>query len=43
MIVGKASIQIGAVVAFFAWAAYQPLKAEDTATELRAFDLPGAS
>jgi N-acetylmuramoyl-L-alanine amidase len=31
MIVGKASIQIGAVVAFFAWAAYQPLKAEDTA------------
>src|SRR6516225_10178377 len=31
MIVSKASIQIGTVVAFFAWAACQPLKAEDTA------------
>jgi hypothetical protein len=31
MIVNKASIQIGAVVAFFAWAACPPLKAEDTA------------
>jgi len=31
MIVSKASIQIGTDVTFFAWAACQPLKAEDTA------------